>query len=186
VRLEWRREAPRPDPSSARPIGRVTLVLTRDGRSVGVDVGDSGGAIEPQGATLCDRLGYRLSNGARLEFAAVEGLVSALSVGDISGSDDLMVVLAAGVLYILHGHTSDGMCESETKQGPLTVCRGEEYTRVAFSSCVADRPVPAQALLQHPEQYRHLAVDIVEDPYVALPGVQAVESPRVLHQGALP
>src|SRR5205807_18973 len=33
-----------------------------------------------------------------------------------------------------------------------------------LSSGVAHGPVPAQALLEHPEQHRNLAIDVVADP----------------------
>ena len=125
------RDAPHPDPRSGMPVASVTLGLTRDGRSIHIDAGGIAGEIEPEGATLCDRLGYRMSNGAALTPPAVDGLVSTLSVGDMSGSDDLMVVLGPGVLVVLRGQTTDGMCEAMTTQGPLTVCRGQEYARVA-------------------------------------------------------
>jgi hypothetical protein len=57
--------------------------------------------------------------------------VSAASIGGASGDFEVLVVLSGTTLQVLDRQTSDGMCESETKQGPMTVCRGEEYARTA-------------------------------------------------------
>jgi hypothetical protein len=131
LHVVWTRDVPHPDPRSGMPVARVGLELTRDHRTTRVEAGEVAGEIQPEGATLCGRLGYRMSNGALLTPPAVDGLVSSLSVGDMSGSDELMVVLGPTALYVLRGQTTDGMCESMTTQGPLTVCKGQEYARVA-------------------------------------------------------
>jgi hypothetical protein len=120
VRIRWTRAAT-----------RVGLAVERDGNRATVDFGEALGEVEPEGATLCKRLGYRLSNGAELETLRVDGLVSIFSVGNMSGSDEMLVVLGPGVLYVLHAYVSDGMCEKRVTEGPLTVCRGEEYARLA-------------------------------------------------------
>jgi hypothetical protein len=131
VHLAWTVIGNDEDPSSARTITHLALVIARGGQTVRVEGLAGGGDVEPEAATLCDRFGYRLSNGAALQFPPVDGLVSTFSVGDMSGSDDWLVVLAGGALHVLHGQTSDGMCVSQVRQGPLTVCRGQEYARVA-------------------------------------------------------
>jgi hypothetical protein len=131
VHLAWTRGPEHVNPGSGMPTAQIGLELTRDGRTTRVELGDITGSIEPESATLCDRLGYRLSNGAALAPPLVDGLVSSLSVGGASGSDDLMVVLGPRFLHVLRAQTSDGMCEAMTTQGPLTVCRGSEYARVA-------------------------------------------------------
>jgi hypothetical protein len=131
VHVVWKRDSPHPDPRSGMPVASVGLELTRDGRTTHIDVGEIAGEIQPEGATLCERLGYRMSNGALLTHPAVDGLVSWFSVGNASGSDELMVVLGPTALHVLRGQTTDGMCEAMTTQGPLTVCKGEEYARIA-------------------------------------------------------
>jgi hypothetical protein len=131
VHVAWKRDAPHPDPRSGMPVARIGLELTRDGRTTRIELGEIAGEIQPEGATLCERLGYRMSNGALLAHPSVDGLVSWFSVGNMSGSDELMVVLGPTALHVMRGQTTDGMCEAMTTQGPLTVCKGEEYARVA-------------------------------------------------------
>jgi hypothetical protein len=131
VHLVWTRGEPQDDPASSMPVARVEIVLTRDGRATRVDVGKVVGSIEPGSSTLCARLRYRAADGSALALPSIDGLVSAMSVGLMSGSDDLLVVLGGGALHVLRSQRTDGMCESQAKQGPLTVCHGEEYTRVA-------------------------------------------------------
>jgi hypothetical protein len=135
VHLAWTREEPQDDPGSSMPVARTELLLTRDGRATRVDLDKVVGTIEPASATLCARLGFRTAEGTALDLPRVDGLVSALSVGSASGADAILVVLggcAGGcALEVLRSRTSDGMCEAQAKQGPLTACHGEEYERVA-------------------------------------------------------
>lgn len=51
---------------------------------------------------------------------------------------------------------------------------------------VADGSVSAEALLEHSHEHGYFAIDIVEDPNLALAGMEAMETPRVLHERALP
>jgi hypothetical protein len=51
---------------------------------------------------------------------------------------------------------------------------------------IADGAVPAQPPLEHPEQHRHVAVDVVEDANLGLAWMEAVEAARVLDQRPLP
>ena len=131
MHLVWTRGEPQDDPASSMPVARVELVLTRDGRATRVDLGKVVGSIEPGNSTLCARLGYRAADGSALALPPIDGLVSAMSVGLMSGADELLVVLGGGALHVLRSQRSDGMCEAQAKQGPLTVCHGEEYSRVA-------------------------------------------------------
>jgi hypothetical protein len=131
LHVTWVRAAAQADSGSGMPAARVMLEVSRDAGLVEIDAGIVPGEIEPSGTTLCGRLGYRESNGALLEPAHVNGLVSELTVGNMSGADDLLLVLGAGVLHVLRGQVTDGMCASQIQQGPLTVCRGQEYARVA-------------------------------------------------------
>ena len=72
-----------------------------------------------------------------------------------------MIEQAKNVLVVLDGAPLSGLGVAER----------------CFSSRVAHRPVPAQALLEHPEQHRNLAVSIVEDPDLTLCGIQPVQPP---------
>ena len=56
----------------------------------------------------------------------------------------------------------------------------------ASSSCVADRAVAPQPSLEHPEEHRHIAVDVIVDPDLGLAGMEAMQPARVLHERALP
>jgi hypothetical protein len=96
-----------------------------------VGLGDLYGEMEPASISFCARAGYPSSDGSRLEPPRIDGFVSAASVGGASGDFEVLVVLSGTTLHVLDRQTSDGMCESETKQGPMTVCRGEEYVRAA-------------------------------------------------------
>jgi hypothetical protein len=131
VRLGWVREAEKVDESATATHAPVRLVLERDGHAVIVDLGELYGEMEPASISFCARAGYRSSDGSRLEPPRIDGLVSAASVGGASGDFEILVVLSGTTLHVLDRQTSDGMCESETKQGPMTVCRGEEYVRTA-------------------------------------------------------
>ena len=57
-----------------------------------------------------------------------------------------------------------------------------KHLRPAFGSM----RLPAQPLLEHPEQHRHVAVDIVEDADLGLAWMQAMQTARVLDQRPLP
>jgi hypothetical protein len=133
VHIVWNRGRPHADSDPNRPIARIALELTRDGRTTRVEVGDVAGEILPEGASFCARLNYRVpsSNTPLALYPPTDGMVSKLSVGDASGADDFLVMLGPGVLYVLHTQTSDGLCEREIKQGPLEVCQGSEYARIA-------------------------------------------------------
>jgi hypothetical protein len=53
-------------------------------------------------------------------------------------------------------------------------------------ACVADRPVASEPLLEHPQQERDLAIDVVVDANLRFAWMQTVESTCVLDEGALP
>src|SRR5271163_2768168 len=43
-----------------------------------------------------------------------------------------------------------------------------------LAPCVADRTVAAEPLLEHPQEHGHLAIDVVEDPHLALAWMQSM------------
>jgi hypothetical protein len=131
VRLGWIRESESVDEGAGATRAPVRLVLERDGHTVVVGLGDLFGEMEPASISFCARAGYRNSDGSRLEPPHIDGFVSGASVGGSSGDLEVLVVLSGAALLVLDRQTSDGMCESQMKQGPMTVCRGEEYARIA-------------------------------------------------------
>ncbi len=131
VRVGWIREAEHVDESHGVARAPVRLVLERDGNAATVGLGDLYGDLEPMTLSFCARAGYRSYDGSRLESPRLDGFVSGASVGNTTGAEEVLVVLAGVVLHVLDHQTSDGMCASETRQGPMTVCRGEEYVRIA-------------------------------------------------------
>jgi len=131
VRLGWIREAERVDESEGAARAPVRLVLERDDHAAVVGFGDLYGEMEPALLSFCARAGYRSSDGSRLEPPRIDGFVSTASIGNSTGDQEILVVLSGATLHVLDRQTSDGMCESERKQGPMTVCRGEEYVRRA-------------------------------------------------------
>ncbi|HTQ46355.1 MAG TPA: hypothetical protein VMI75_26545 [Polyangiaceae bacterium] len=131
VRLAWVRDAEKVDEGEGAMRAPVRLVLERDGHVVFVGLGDLFGEMEPASISFCARAGYRSSDGSRLDPPRIDGFVSAASVGGSTGDAEFLVVLSGATLHVLDRQTSDGMCESEVNQGPMTVCRGEEYVRTA-------------------------------------------------------
>ncbi len=131
VRLGWIRESEHLDEGAGAARATVRLVLERDGHTAVVDFGDLYGEMDPMGLAFCARAGYRGADGSRLEPPRIDGLVSTASVGSTSGDVEVLVILSGAVLHVLDRQTSDGTCESETRQGPMTVCRGEQYVRAA-------------------------------------------------------
>src|SRR5207249_2567380 len=65
----------------------------------------------------------------------------------------------------------------------LAELRGRERGLV---SCIADRPIPPQPLLEHARKQRDPTIDVVVDAHLALSRAQPVEAPRVLDERALP
>ena len=51
---------------------------------------------------------------------------------------------------------------------------------------VADCAVASKAFLEHSQQHRNFAVDVIEDADVTLAGVEAMQAPGVLDEGPLP
>jgi len=55
------------------------------------------------------------------------------------------------------------------------------------ASGVADGSIPAKSLLEHPQQHRHVAIDVVvEDPDLLLPGVRPMKPAGVLDERSPP
>src|SRR3990172_8318335 len=51
---------------------------------------------------------------------------------------------------------------------------------------VADGSIPAEPPLEHAQQHRHVAIDVVEDPDLPLPGASTVKPAGVLDQRSPP
>jgi len=131
IRIGWIRDAEHVVEGEGAARASVRLVLERDGHTATVGFGDLYGEIEPLGLSYCARAGYRGTEGSALQPPHLDGFVSEAGFGSSSGDEEILVLLDGSTLHVLDRQTSDGMCESGTKQGPLTVCRGEEYRGAA-------------------------------------------------------
>jgi hypothetical protein len=129
VRLGWVREAEHVD-ETGTTLAPVRLVVERDGDAAAVAFGDLYGDLEPETLSFCARAGYRNSDGSRLETPRIQGFVSGASIGNTTGDQEVLVILAGVTLHVLERQTSDGMCAFPTRQGPMTV-------RLARAACAS-------------------------------------------------
>ena len=131
VLLAWHIGAPHPtimgdDEEYTLPMSRIEL---RAG-PVTVDLGEHAG-------TASSEQPYCLHLKGRSPLPSVKSYVSGMSIGMSSGDTELMIVRDESTLHVLHRESSDGKCD-EAKQGPLDICDGFEWERVAELHIAAD------------------------------------------------
>lgn len=108
----------------------LELVLRAAGAVVTVPLGELPGAPSPTAVTYCRNRGYHVDSDGGWSLPKEPSVASSFDLAIMSGSDDFLVVRDGGTLHLLHRETSDGRCD-ETKQGPLDVCEGSEWSRAA-------------------------------------------------------
>jgi hypothetical protein len=110
-------------------VSAVDLVVRAGGRDTVVALGELPGSSSPVGLSYCKNLRFRPVD-SRWDFPREPSVASAFTIGIMQGSDDYLLVRDGGTLHLLHRESNDGRCD-EAKQGPLDVCEGSEYARLA-------------------------------------------------------
>lgn len=107
--------------------------LNLDVGTVSIPLGSHVGTARPPAQSYCMHLGWHLDSEHAVrqsQPAAQLSILSSLSIGTMQGDTEVMIVREGATLHVLHRETSDGRCD-EAKQGPLDVCQGFEWERVA-------------------------------------------------------
>jgi len=103
----------------------IDLVVRARGETRTISFGELAGSIEPAAISFCAK---NTSWQSHPSFAAK------FSIGLMQGDDDMVILHDAkngtDTLHVLHRETSDGSCE-DGKQGPLDICEGFQWERVA-------------------------------------------------------
>jgi hypothetical protein len=99
--------------------------------TVSIPLGSHVGTARPPSQSYCLHLGWHLNpDHADAQPEPRLSILSSLSIGTMQGDTEVMIVRDGASLHVLHRETSDGKCD-EAKQGPLDVCEGFEWERVA-------------------------------------------------------
>ena len=70
--------------------------------------------------------------------------------------------------------------------GPMSNAAGVWSSLRSFRNSVSHRPVSTLAFFPHPQQRRVTGIDEIDDAYIGLGGVLAMEAAGILLQGSLP
>lgn len=97
-------------------------------------LGEHTGTVTPASQSYCFDLGWHAEEPQTPRPSSV---VSSLSVTTMQGDSDFMIVRDGMTLHVLTRETSDGRCD-EAKQGPLDVCEGFEWQRIAAIHLTSD------------------------------------------------
>jgi hypothetical protein len=141
----------------ANHVAPVDLVVQARGETRTITFGDVSGSIETSALSWCGRTGWKLENGEHWKPIA-PALAVLFSIGLAQGDDEMSIVRDGRTLHVLHRVTSDGKCD-DAKQGPLAVCDGEEWHRVA------DVRVPAEASIYEIVEREGKAFDCSMGPW---------------------
>lgn len=114
----------------ANHVAPIDLVVRAGDQDAVVSLGDRSGSTDPLFVSYCAHRGFVSPSEAEVQRAPDPSVPSWFTVGIAQGSTDLMVVRDGDTLHVLHRETSDGKCD-DAKQGPLDVCEGFEWERVA-------------------------------------------------------
>ena len=115
-RVERRTDPDEDDDYPADRTASIELVVRARNETRVISFGSLCGNVEPTELSWCAK--------TREPFAAT------FSIGLAQGDDQMAIVRDGRTLHVLHRETSDGSCE-EVKQGPLDVCDGSAWERVA-------------------------------------------------------
>lgn len=147
VLLTWRigasrtlKPLPPEEDYGANHVSVVDLVVRARGGDTVIPLGELPGSPVPANVTYCRNRGYHVDTDGAIGASAPDqanwgfpkepNVASAFMLDMIQGGDDFLLVRDGGTLHLLHRETSDGSC-NEGKQGPLAICEGSEYARVA-------------------------------------------------------
>jgi len=108
----------------------VDLVVRAHGVEKLVPLGELAGSVDPIHLSYCARAGFTMPSWPEFGKAQDPSSASWFAVGTPQGDSDFMLVRDVDVVHVLHRETSDGKCD-DAKQGPLDVCEGFEWERVA-------------------------------------------------------
>jgi hypothetical protein len=112
------------DEAESYPVNHVAsvdlVVRARDVTRV-ISFGALSGHVDPPALSWCKTTDPS---------SRAPSFASTFAIGIAQGDDELAIVRDGQTLHVLHRETSDGYCE-ETKQGPLDVCDGAHWERVA-------------------------------------------------------
>jgi hypothetical protein len=114
------------DDYSANHVSPTELVIG----DVHIKLGDLIGAPSPSSVSFCKNMGFHVDGDAGWTFPRERSVASAFTMSTAQGSDDYVLVHDGATLHLLHRETSDGRCD-DGKQGPLDICQGFEYSRIA-------------------------------------------------------
>jgi hypothetical protein len=137
VDIEWRvakkRKVTSHTPGVDYPIdfaSRTDLVFRAAGVEKIVALGDLNGFVNPMHQSYCFAIGYELAHAPDMGKAPEPSVASRFALGVTQGESKLMLVRDGDVMHVLHQESSDGKCDDK-KQGPLDVCKGREWERIA-------------------------------------------------------
>ncbi len=111
-------------------VSRVDLVVSARGRSTTVPLGELPGWIRPTDLSYCKHRGFVLGKHDSWDFPSEPNVAAAFAIGIAQGGDDFLLVRDGASLHLLHRETDDGRCD-DGKQGPLDICEGFEWARLA-------------------------------------------------------
>jgi hypothetical protein len=142
-------------------VAPIDLVVQARGETRTIAFGELSGTVETVALSWCGRTGWKLENGESWK-PSPPALAVSFSIGLAQGDDEMRIVRDAqngtSTLHVLHRETSDGKCD-DLKQGPLDVCEGAEWHRVA------DVRVPARAVIYETVEQEHKPYDCSVGPW---------------------
>lgn len=107
-------------------VAPIDLVVSAKGDTRTIAFGELSGSVVPYWLSWC-KVGDRESRAFAATFA----------MGTPQGDDEFAIVRDGRILHVLHRQTSDGKCD-EARQGPLDICDGFEWERVADLRMTSD------------------------------------------------
>ncbi len=137
VLVHWRigagrkaKELPPDEDYPGNYLVSVDLVVRSRGVEKLVPLGELAGGADPIHLSYCARAGFTMPSWPEFGKPQDPSSASWFAVGTPQGDSDFMLVRDGDVVHVLHRETSDGKCD-DAKQGPLEVCEGFEWERVA-------------------------------------------------------
>ncbi|HEY1958367.1 MAG TPA: hypothetical protein VGH28_22275 [Polyangiaceae bacterium] len=111
-------------------VSETSLVVRAAGAERTVALGELPGSPGPNEVSYCNHRGYRADAQVGWAYSKEPSIAAAFAMSIIQGSADFLLVRDGGTLHLLRRNSSDGSCAA-AKQGPLDVCKGFEWSRVA-------------------------------------------------------
>jgi hypothetical protein len=127
-------------------VASVALEVRARGISKKIELGELSGEVNAHVLSWCSARGFRSATPQYDWKAPAPAVASMFDIGITQGDDQFMVVRDGATLHVLHAETSDGKCD-DAKQGPLLVCDGFQWSRIADIH-VGDKAVIYETVLQ--------------------------------------